>query len=642
MEEQNRLIAADGRIVHLGEGVLSFLNLKLPIPLGYPSGTARRDDIVIYADRALTRKAAEPFRAAGIAPRQGERCALFIGTYGNPEVQPVEKYGDELFSEAEDILLDIFFSGNAIKIMWEKAAHLLTVQINEQTIACGLDRFSSQLILYGEDGVRYFRDETQESRYDSNEVVLSGQRFHSLVRRSRLAEADLYTLFPPEAADAIREEERHIFQSGQDFQNVQPREDSDFRVHGNTETGRDGNPNLAVDQSAAFTVPQPQDHYFFSNGEAVSLRCRGWCADETNFLECEFLSGKDILENLRRQTERYKRLVSIQTEQRQSGRIPNTFRLWGNDENLSKVKLLLQKACDTNVTVLLTGESGTGKTFLAREIHRNGKRREKEFVHVNCAAIPYNLIESELFGYEAGAFTGAKKGGKKGYFELADGGTIFLDEITEMPLPLQGKLLEVIQNRTFYRVGGTEKISVNVRLIAATNRDLREQVAAREFREDLYYRINVFPIELPPLRKRRDAIHAIVADILPGICGRVELEPLLISPQALDKMKEYEWPGNVRELENILEKAAIMCDGSVILPEDVMLPEREETESRPVTLKEQKELCEKQAISEALSQCRGDRGLAARRLDIGRTNLFEKMRKYGIGGRWTGGQDDTE
>ena len=180
------------------------------------------------------------------------------------------------------------------------------------------------------------------------------------------------------------------------------------------------------------------------------------------------------------------------------------------------------------------------------------------------------------------------------------------------------------------RVGGTEKININVRLIAATNRNLKERVAAREFREDLYYRINVFPIQLPPLRKRKEEIFKIVTDILPEICEKLEIEPLLINIDALEKIKQYDWPGNIRELENILEKAAILCDKKIIPPDDIVLPEHHQFTLKPMTLKELKENCEKQAIRNALDLFHGDKSKAAQYLDIGRTAIFDKIKKYSI------------
>lgn len=278
---------------------------------------------------------------------------------------------------------------------------------------------------------------------------------------------------------------------------------------------------------------------------------------------------------------------------------------------------------------MLTGESGTGKSYLARKIHESSRRSQKKFVPVNCAAIPYNLIESEMFGYEEGAFTGARKGGHEGYFRIADGGTLFLDEITEIPISLQGKLLEAIQNKHFFRVGGTEKVQADIRIIAATNKDLKELVAAKEFREDLYYRLNVFPIEIPPLRQRIDSLEYIIADILPELSYRCNVNPLILGTDALQKLKAYAWPGNIRELSNVLEKAIILSDGKVILEEDIMLPENHcMAEER--TLKERKEAFEKALILEALQTCNYERNKTAALLGIGRTSLFEKMRKYDV------------
>ena len=240
-------------------------------------------------------------------------------------------------------------------------------------------------------------------------------------------------------------------------------------------------------------------------------------------------------------------------------------------------------------------------------------------------------MESELFGYEEGAFTGAKKGGKKGYFEMAYGGTLFLDEIGEIPFQLQGKLLEVLQSKTFFHVGGTRQMTTDVRLIAATNKNLKEMVREKRFREDLFYRINVFPIDIPPLRERRGGLYSIVMDILPDVCNRLGIEPLVLSSQAYKKILQYPWPGNIRELENVLEKAAILSDGKIILPDDVLLPDAADSfMAVPATLQEIKESAERNAIVNALRLYQGDKEKAAEYLAIGRTNIFDKIKKYHI------------
>lgn len=336
------------------------------------------------------------------------------------------------------------------------------------------------------------------------------------------------------------------------------------------------------------------------------------------------------LEHIKKETKIYDKLYFDDRIKIGKNELGCEARLKGCGENIAHINRKLDKVCRKNVTIVITGESGTGKTFLAGEIHRNSRRADGPFINVNCAAIAYNLIESELFGYEEGAFTGARKGGKIGYFEMAKGGTLFLDEISELPYLLQGKLLEVLQEGTFYRVGGIKKISADVRLIVATNKDLEKMVKAGQFREDLYYRINVFPIQLPPLRERITDLESIVGDTLPRICERLEIDNLMLTNQALEKMKQYSWPGNIRELENVLEKAAVMAEGSFIREEDIVLDNPVAKNKMLITLKDKIEAYEKEIIKQTFVQFNGNRRKTACALGISKTNLFDKLRKYDI------------
>src|SRR5258706_4412445 len=235
------------------------------------------------------------------------------------------------------------------------------------------------------------------------------------------------------------------------------------------------------------------------------------------------------------------------------------FGIIGESEAIVSIYTILERVADTPTTVLITGESGTGKELIARALHENSSRKDRPFIKVNCAAIPKDLMESELFGYERGAFTGAVTS-KLGRFELASGGTLFLDEIAEIPVEMQVKLLRVLQESEFERVGGIKTIRVDVRLVAATNRDLKREIAAGTFREDLYYRLNVGPIALPALRERISDIPLLSRHFVAKFHARLKKNVSGIEPDAMDRLIAYGWPGNIRELENVLERAILFCD----------------------------------------------------------------------------------
>jgi two-component system response regulator FlrC len=283
---------------------------------------------------------------------------------------------------------------------------------------------------------------------------------------------------------------------------------------------------------------------------------------------------------------------------------------------------LVRKVAPTEATVLISGESGTGKEIIARCIHRNSPRGQRVFVPVNCAALSPTLIESELFGHERGAFTGAV-GQHAGRFERAHGGTLFLDEIAELDAGLQAKLLRVIQEKSFERVGGTRQITADVRILAATNRDLKQRVAGGEFREDLFYRLSTFPIELPPLRDRPSDIRRLARFFLDKATREIGKPELTISPEAETVLIRYQWPGNVRELENTMERLAILCD-DVIEPDD--LPITSTGPARPVLFRD----IERNAIETALRENDGNRTRTAKQLGISLRTLQYRLKDYGI------------
>lgn len=358
----------------------------------------------------------------------------------------------------------------------------------------------------------------------------------------------------------------------------------------------------------------------------------------------------------------------------------DTSGIIGQSTTLAEVFKVLGKVAPTDSTVLVTGESGTGKELLVRALHANSKRADKPFVPINCGAIPKELLESELFGHEKGAFTHAIRA-RPGRFELADGGTIFLDEIGEMDLSLQVKILRVLQEKEIERVGGTGVKKVDVRVVAATNRNLELEVAQGRFREDLYYRLNVIPLHLPPLRERGGDVLLLARHFLDVFCQKKGRSPLELSHEAKKVLSAYSWPGNVRELVNFMERLSILVDGDIITPQDLpakildqvgdlaTLPEIAEPEEprkarimnhKPVerpalqpspsgpgpdsfvwptlsvlsekgmNLKEFLDAAENMLIDEALRRADGVKNQAAEYLGIKRTTLIEKLKKRGL------------
>jgi transcriptional regulator with GAF, ATPase, and Fis domain len=311
--------------------------------------------------------------------------------------------------------------------------------------------------------------------------------------------------------------------------------------------------------------------------------------------------------------------------------------LIGQSEALKRVVDMAHRAAPTDLTVLILGESGTGKEVLARGIHRLSARKDGPFVPVNCAAIPEGLLESELFGHERGAFTGAVRA-RPGRFELAKEGTLFLDEIGDMPLSMQSKILRVLQEREFERVGGTRTITADVRVIAATHRDLETAVAQGTFRQDLFYRLQGVSMHLPPLRERVDDLPLLATHLLERAAQRLNRPPAILSPEALRCLWTYGWPGNVRELQHVLEGAMVLSDG-VIGPEHLppaiqrAAQARPAAESAPVlsgSLDEALEAWERRMILDSLSQTQGVQARAAKVLGISERSLWYRIKKLGI------------
>ncbi|WP_312114820.1 sigma-54 interaction domain-containing protein [Brevibacillus reuszeri] len=328
------------------------------------------------------------------------------------------------------------------------------------------------------------------------------------------------------------------------------------------------------------------------------------------------------------------------------------YAIKGHSASIQSAISSAKKVAQTDATVLIYGESGVGKELFAKAIHQASRRREKPFIAINCGAIPAALFESELFGYQGGAFTGAEKKGKPGKLELAHGGTLFLDEIGELPLELQVKLLRALQERQFYRVGGTEPISVNTRIVAATNRQLEQMVFEGRFREDLYYRLNVFSLEVPPLRERREDLPELVQIFIHEYSVAHEQSVPRIAPEVMQALFDYTWPGNIRQLRNVIERLSILQENGVIMPEHLPSVIRSHSNeprlSAPVSTNTafspafaasplphtlyapEPASSERERIVAALERTYGNKKAAAELLGMSRGTLYNKMRKYNI------------
>lgn len=345
------------------------------------------------------------------------------------------------------------------------------------------------------------------------------------------------------------------------------------------------------------------------------------------------LERDTLLLTLRRAVERVRLLKenrALHKKLEETGAIPDII---GEHPKMKEVFRIVTKIAPTASTVLIQGESGTGKELVAKAIHFNGGRRDKPFIAVHCGAIPENLLESELFGYVKGAFTGAMRD-KIGKFEAAHGGTIFLDEIGTMPMQLQTKLLRVLQEEEVERVGSTRPVKIDVRIISATNLDLAEEVRKGNFRDDLFYRLNVIPLQLPPLRERVEDILPLAKHFLAKYCKEMQRRNMSLASDTLEALESYQWPGNVRELENVMERVAALTEDDTVTLQDLPHNVREEgltrLTGRGVDLVKVLAEIERGMIRDALALSDGVKARAAALLNLNRTTLVEKMRRLGM------------
>ena len=349
---------------------------------------------------------------------------------------------------------------------------------------------------------------------------------------------------------------------------------------------------------------------------------------------CAIFKDVTHVVELTRKLQKSKEMVQYLASQLEASELPISFQSYiSQNKDLQKTLSLAAKVANTNCTILIQGESGVGKEVMAKCIHNASSRKERPMIKVNCASIPENLLESELFGYEEGAFTGARKGGKLGKFELANKGTILLDEIGDMSLTMQSKLLRVLQEKELERVGGTKTIKLDVRVIAATNRNLEEMFEKNEFRSDLYYRLHVVPIHIPALRYRREDIMPLVRYFIERNGGDESTD---LTPGAARMLEEYGWPGNVRELQNVIEYVMIVKTGDILEIKDFPQYLRGDgaedgpAEDGPCRLKDAVERLEKSMMQRALKRNNENKSMAINELGLSRRSFYEKLEKYGL------------
>lgn len=603
-------IMSEGLIVIDNEGKIQVYNKKAKEIFGilnkhqqyHDGGKIQEGDIVIIGDNALGMDDGElnakKLESIGIYDKKIKRkgALVAVGVYRDKEILPVYKYLDS--DNIEDILkLETKYMDLNIWVLIDFINKIITIKVDKEEYKMRYFNSIGHMVIV--DGktkkVKFYQSNGYTARKESISDILQGEEYHGKGEDS-------------ETLDVI---EKHIFEIHKD------------------------NPTI-------------KDFYKVAKGENISYKdefkeingfptiCSLIPLDNNGTRVGAALKVEDISEIRRVIIERDKTLQKLekmekklQEEMELENKFPNII---GESRRMKQVKRLALRASKTNSTVLILGESGTGKTILARAIHENSQFNNKAFIHINCGAIPPDLLESELFGYEKGAFTGANKEGKKGLFEIANGGTIFLDEIGDLSMNLQVKLLQVLQDKYFFRVGGTEKVNVDVRIIAATNKNLEDEMLNGRFREDLYYRISVFPIIIPPLRERIEDIHSLVEILLPKICKKVGIENKRISGEALTILTKYNWPGNVRELENVLERAVILSENSTIMSKHIAINQnnRGSFSKEIIPIKEELELCEKEALKRALSFYNGDKKKAMKALNMCKTSFYEKIKRYGL------------
>jgi len=582
----------------------------------HEAGRISEGDIVIIADNMLgdddgnlTGKDLEALNINDKGIREGDMLVA-VGVYKNKKIEPEYKYihGHHMNTPLK---LDVNYFGFHITAEIDTEKRQNTIHVNDNIFKMSyyhsignvvvIDGSSGNIKFYQEIGYgvrneeigRLLREESWEAKTaDRTDIDVTGRKFLELFDESALSEC-IHSILEGSRTQVINQ----LYEL-----NKRPLLCNVVPWNGDEDPDRYREAGEFVNNLEKGGLP---------TGVFLMIR-------DTQNLENLLNERNEIIRQMEAQQEEEPGMVRDYPEEAFEGYA-------GKSNKTREIKYLGWKASQSKFNVIITGESGTGKSKLAREIHRLGNP-DAPFVEVNCNAIAPSLFESELFGYVGGAFTGAKSEGKVGFFEAANKGTIFLDEIGEIPMDIQVKLLHVLQNKIIYRVGSSKPIKVDVRVIAATNKNLEEEVAQGRFRQDLFYRINVFPIDIPPIRERKGDLYLLINHILKDLCDNYGLEPKQFSGEALQKMISYNWPGNVRELENAIERAITLCDTDIIYSEHLKIGKG----TIPTTMKEMLAKEEERILEMTLLKYNGDKNKAMAELDMSKTVFYEKLKKYNI------------
>jgi transcriptional regulator with PAS, ATPase and Fis domain len=561
------------------------------------SGKLENGDIVIIADNVLgcddgnlTPQDLKDYLNIPLKGIEKGDSIISIGVYNNSSIQPKYRVWKGKESNLKYILEDKFLDYD-IKVCIDEVEKTIDININRENYQMEyLYSIGHIVVIDGKNGrVKFFQDKGYSYRNESIRELLMGKNF-------------------------AKKEENSIGLNivGQSIEEISGYEE----LYNNIKKA------LTFEETIKSEIIEIKRRPIFCTTSLIKEK------DKLGGVVVKIESISELQDVLRLRNDVINNIIKSEEHIREKIRENNAQILTGiagNSAYINNVKNLGYKASKINSTVLITGESGTGKSLLAKEIHKaSGKKGE--FIHVNCGAIPDNLFESEIFGYVKGSFTGASNKGKEGYFNMAENGTIFLDEIGEVPMSVQPKLLHVLQEKQYFKIGDSKPTKINARVIAATNMNLEEAVKANKFRKDLYYRINVFPINIPPLRRRKKDLYVLINNIIKEITKKLEFEEKQLSGETFEKLMDYDWPGNVRELENVLERAIIISETNIIYPEHVNIPD----ENINKILKDVLEATEKKTIIETLDACNYNKKITMRKLGISKSAFYEKLKKYDI------------